>query len=309
MKFIEVNGIKLSRLMIGTGDIRKWNSTEMLDQFAAAGGTAIDTAHQYREAEKIVGQWLRETGNRDKMVIMTKGAHHDDGSPGARVTPEAIRKDLSESLERLGTDRIDLYALHRDDPSVPVGPVVEELNRQLEDGRVRAIGASNWTYLRIKEANEYAASHGLRGFMFNSVNLSLAKANEPRWEGCVSADEATGDWHKANQLPLLSWSAQAGGFFSGLFSSEDRSNAEMVRVYYSEDNWERYRRAVKLAEEKQVTPNQIALSFVLNRPFPTGAIIGPRSESELNDSLQAMSIELTRKQLEWLNLEREELAE
>ncbi|WP_372630835.1 aldo/keto reductase [Cohnella sp.] len=309
MKFIEVNGIKLSRLMIGTGDIRKWDSTEMLDQFAAAGGTAIDTAHQYREAEKIVGQWLRETGNRDKMVIMTKGAHHDDGSPGARVTPEAIRKDLSESLERLGTDRIDLYALHRDDPSVAVGPIVEELNRQLEDGRVRAIGASNWTYLRIKEANEYAATHGLCGFMFNSVNLSLAKANEPRWEGCVSADEATSDWHKANRLPLLSWSAQAGGFFSGLFSPEDRSNAEMVRVYYSEDNWERYRRAVKLAAEKQVTPNQIALSFVLSRPFPTGAIIGPRSESELNDSLQAMNIELTREQTDWLNLEREELAE
>lgn len=175
MKFVEVNGIKLSQLMIGTGDIKKWGSTEMLDQFVAAGGTAIDTAHQYREAEKIVGQWLRETGNRDRVVILTKGAHHDDGSPGARVTPEAIRKDLSESLERLGTDRIDLYALHRDDPSVPVGPVIEELNRHLEAGTVRAIGASNWTYLRIKEANEYAASHGLKGFMFNSVNLSLAR--------------------------------------------------------------------------------------------------------------------------------------
>jgi len=308
MKFIDVNGVKVSRLMIGTGDIKKWDSTEMLDQFIAAGGTTIDTAHQYREAEKILGKWLREKGNRDRVVVLTKGAHHDDGSPGARVNPEAIAKDLTESLERIGTDRIDLYALHRDDPSVPVGPIVEELNRHLEEGRVRAIGASNWTYRRIHEANEYARKNGLKGFMFNSVNLSLALANEPRWEGCVSADEATGDWHKANQLPLLSWSAQAGGFFSGLFSPEDRSNAEMVRVYYSEDNWERYRRAVKLAEEKNVSPTQIALSFVLNRPFPTGAIIGPRSSSELDDSLRAMDIELTREQLEWLNLERGEIA-
>lgn len=79
-------------------------------------------------------------------------------------------------------------------------------------------------------------------------------------------------------------------------------------MYYNEDNWERYRRAVKLAEMKGVSSNQIALAFVLNRPFPTGAIIGPRSQSELNDSLQAMNIELTGEQLEWLNLEREELA-
>ncbi|MFC5401522.1 aldo/keto reductase [Cohnella soli] len=309
MKFIDVNGVQLSRLMIGTGDIKKWNGTEMLDQFIAAGGTTIDTAHQYREAEKIIGQWLRETGNRDRVVILTKGAHHDDGSPGARVTPEAIAKDLSESLERFGTDRIDLYALHRDDPAVAVGPIIEELNRHLEAGTVRAIGASNWTYSRIQEANEYAANNGLKGFMFDSVNLSLALAKEPRWEGCVSADEATSDWHKRNQMPLLSWSAQAGGFFSGLFSPEDRSNAEMVRVYYSDDNWERYRRTVKLAEEKGVSPTQIALSFVLNRPFPTAAIIGPRSASELDDSLKAMNIELTREQLEWLNLERGEIAE
>ncbi|REE86214.1 aryl-alcohol dehydrogenase-like predicted oxidoreductase [Paenibacillus taihuensis] len=308
MEHLTINGVTLSRLLMGTGDISKFNGMEMLDVFAAAGGTTIDTAHQYRRAELTIGEWMAARGNRSRMVIMTKGAHHDDGSPGARVNAEAIRKDLYESLERLQTDYIDLYALHRDEPGTPVGPIMEELNRHLAEGRVRAIGASNWTYLRIQEANDYARANGLKGFMFSSTNLALATANEPRWVGCESADVATCQWHESNGLPLLSWSAQAGGFFTGLFSPEDRSNADMVRVYYNEDNWRRYERARALAARKGVSAMQIALSFVLNRSFPTGAIIGPRTEGELMDSVEAMGIELTAQELEWLDLKREELS-
>ena len=115
-----------------------------------------------------------------------KGAHHDHNGP--RVTKEAIRRDLLTSLERLRTDYVELYALHRDDPSVPVGEIIEALNEHIEAGRIGAIGGSNWTWQRPHAANDYAASHGLTGFTFSSPNLSLAKANEPFWEGCVSAD-------------------------------------------------------------------------------------------------------------------------
>ncbi|BBH23768.1 oxidoreductase [Paenibacillus baekrokdamisoli] len=306
MKFVDVNGIQLSSLIMGTGDLRKQNGTEMLDLYVNAGGTTLDTAHQYKQAEKIIGAWMKEKGNRDRLVIMTKGAHHDDGSPGPRVNPESIRKDLFESLDRLETGYIDLYALHRDDPSIHVGSIMEELNRHLADGRVRAIGASNWTHQRIQEANDYANSHGLSGFSFSSTNLALAVASEPRWAGCVSADVEACAWHERNQIPLLAWSSQAGGFFSGLFSPEDRSNEEMVRVYYTDDNWLRYERAKILAGEKGVTAIQIALAFVLQRSFPTGAIIGPRNGAELNDSLHALDILLTSQELEWLNLERGE---
>ncbi|MCC3375360.1 aldo/keto reductase [Cohnella sp. REN36] len=308
MKQMTINGVRLSRLILGTGDLRKLNGTSMLDAFVAAGGTTIDTAHQYTQAEKILGAWMAERGNRDRLVILTKGAHHDDGSPGPRVNPEAIDKDLHESLDRLGTSYIDLYALHRDDPQVPVGPVVEALNRHLDAGRIRAFGASNWTRERIQEANDYAAARGLAGFSFSSTNLALAEALEPRWPGSVAADAATRAWHERTQLPLLAWSAQAGGFFSGLFSPNDRSNAEMVRVYYSEDNWRRYDRAKRLAEVKGVSATQIALAYVLQRPYPTGAIIGPRSEAELRDSLDAEAIALSEGELAWLHLEREELA-
>ncbi|OPH50527.1 aldo/keto reductase [Paenibacillus ferrarius] len=311
MKYMQIQGVEkqISRLIMGTGDLRKLEEPEraMLDAFIAAGGNAFDTAHQYRNKEKILGQWLAEKNLREHVVILTKGAHHDDGSPGPRVNPQAIRKDLTESLERLGTDYVDLYALHRDDPSVAVGPIMEELNEHIQAKRIRAIGASNWSHDRVQEANEYAASHNLIGFAFNSPNLSLAKANEPRWEGCVSADEETCRWHAANQLPLFAWSSQAGGFFSGNFSPDDRTDEEMVRVYYSENNWERYRRAVKLAEEKQVTPIQIALSYVLNQSFPTCAIIGPRKPEELQSSIESMNLQLTPGEIDWLDLQKEEI--
>jgi aryl-alcohol dehydrogenase-like predicted oxidoreductase len=313
MKTMMIQGVNkaMSRLIMGTGDLRVLDEAKrlMLDAYIEAGGNVFDTAHQYRGKEQILGQWLAEKKIREKVVIMTKGAHHDDGSPGPRVNPQAIRKDLTESLERLGTDYIDLYALHRDDPSVEVGPIIEELNEQLESKRIRAIGASNWSYQRIQEANEYAAAHQLVGFNFSSTNLSLAKAKEPRWEGCVSADEDTCEWHKRNQLTLLSWSSQAGGLFSGNFSPDNLSDAEMVRVYYSDDNWERYRRTVKLAEQKQVSPIQISLSYVLHQSFPTCAIIGPRNPDELHDSVMAMNLPLTPAEVEWLDLKKEEIAQ
>lgn len=309
MKAMHIQGVDkaISRLIMGTGDLRKLEEPErmMLDAYIRAGGNTFDTAHQYRNKEVILGQWLAEKKLREQVVILTKGAHHDDGSPGPRVNPQAIRKDLLESLDRLGTDYVDLYALHRDDPDTAVGPIMEELNEHIQASRIRAIGASNWSFQRIQEANAYADTHGLIGFTFSSPNLSLAKPNEPRWEGCVSADGDTCAWHGYNQLPLLAWSSQAGGFFSGHFTPDNQENLEMVRVYYNDDNWERYRRAAKLAADKNVSPIQIALAYVLNQSFPTCAIIGPRNPDELQSSIEAMHIPFTPDELAWLNLERE----
>lgn len=297
--------IECSKLIMGTGDFFKLELDQafaILDDFVEAGGNLIDTAHGYIKAEEIVGKWLQLRDCRDKIIILSKGAHPDDGEPGNRVTPTAITKDLTESLERFNTSYIDLYALHRDDLTVEVGPIIDVLNEHIVAGRILAIGASNWTHQRIQEANEYAEKNGLIGFTFSSTNLSLAKCNEPRWEGCVSVDADALKWHKNNKLPLLSWSSQAGGFFSGNFTEEDLSNEEMVRVYYSPENWERFRRAEKLSKEKQVTPIQIALAYVLNQSFQTAAIIGPATVEEFNSSLQGTEIELTEQEIDWLDL-------
>jgi aryl-alcohol dehydrogenase-like predicted oxidoreductase len=280
---------------------------DILDAYVEIGGNTIDTAFIYMEgeSERAIGMWVQRRGNRDRINLWTKGAHPDEN--GSRVKPEIIREELLISLERLQTDYVDLYALHRDDPEVPVGVILEALNEQVEAGRIRAFGVSNWTHERIQEANDYAAQHGLVGISFNSPNLSLAKAKEPYWPGCVSADDATIEWHTRTGMPLFSWSSQARGFFSGRFSPEKPDHPDLVRVFYSDDNWERYRRAERLGRELGVPTIQVALAYVLNQPFPTAAIIGPQNRDEMLSCAAGANIRLTPEQLAWLDLKREEL--
>ncbi|MCM3748798.1 aldo/keto reductase [Paenibacillus pasadenensis] len=279
-----------------------------MDAFLAIGGNTVDTAFGYckGQSEEVLGRYMEERGNRDQIVIMTKGAHPDHTGP--RVNPEAIRSDLLTSLERLRTDFVDLYALHRDDPSVPVGIIMDALNEHVESGRIGAIGGSNWSWQRLQEANDYAAANGLTGFSFSSPNLSLAKAKEAYWPGCISADDETVRWHERQQIPLLSWSSQARGFFTGRFTPEIRDNHDLVRVFYSDENWERLKRAGQLAEQKGASTIQIALAYVLNQPFPACALIGAQNEAELKSCQLGAEIRLTKTELDWLDLKAESLA-
>ncbi|WP_213523299.1 aldo/keto reductase [Paenibacillus sp. J31TS4] len=312
MDYITIAGMgkPCSKLILGTDYYTPevyGKVSELLDEFVRIGGTAIDTANVYAggKSEGTIGRWMAERGNRESVVVLTKGAHHDANGP--RVTPEAIEQDLLLSLDRLQTDYIDLYALHRDDPGVPVGPIVEALNGHLEAGRIRAIGGSNWTHERLQEANDYAAAHGLTGFSFSSPNLSLAKANEPFWSGCVSADREACAWHERVQMPLLSWSSQARGFFTGRYSPDVRTGGDIERVFYSDGNWERLRRAERLAAEKGATTIEIALAYVLNQPFPTCALIGPQTKEEMHSCAAGAGIRLSREELDWLDLTGERL--
>ncbi|WP_338554332.1 aldo/keto reductase [Paenibacillus sp. KS-LC4] len=307
MEYLKVHGLdkSVSRLMKGSDYFtheRYDKAAANLDAFFAIGGNSIDSAHIYcgGQSEEVIGRYLKERGNREQWVILTKGAHHDQNGP--RVSSEAIRSDLNKSIERLQTDYIDMYALHRDDPAVPAGEVIDILNEHIASGTVRTIGVSNWSWQRIKEANAYAAAKGLVGFSFNSPNFSLAKANEPFWAGCVSADEETSAWHEATQMPLFSWSSQARGFFTERFTPEDRSNADLVRVFYSDGNWERLERAKQLAARKGVTAIQIALAYVLNQPFPTCALIGAQSLEELRSCDEGALVKLTAEERNWLDL-------
>ena len=160
-----VNGAA-SRLILGTaspsfssgGDNRK-----LLDAAIDMGINVIDTARNYGLAEKAIGDWLRHSKCRDKVIILSKCAH-PNLLGRKRVTEKDIRKDFEKSSRLLGTDYIDIYLLHRDDPEVDVGVAVEVLNALHQEGKIGAFGASNWTYQRIAEANRYANAHGLIPF-------------------------------------------------------------------------------------------------------------------------------------------------
>jgi aryl-alcohol dehydrogenase-like predicted oxidoreductase len=296
----------LSRLVLGTmhfrDDAMAW-PRELLDEWAAIGGNVLDCAHNYGEgsSERAVGRWLRDSGLRQRTVVLTKGAHPDER--GARVTPEAITADLRESLQRLDLDSVDLYLLHRDDPRVPVGPLLEVLTHHRREGRIGAFGASNWTAARLAEARRHAQEHGLDAFSCSSPNLSLARQNVPPWPGCVSASPPQERaWYEATQTPVFAWSSQAGGFFALPPELVARGDTLVGRVYASPENDERRRRAVLLADRKGVKPHQIALAWVLHQPFPTYALIGPASLAELHDSVEALDVDLTAEELDWLDL-------
>jgi aryl-alcohol dehydrogenase-like predicted oxidoreductase len=264
-------------------------SFELLDAWIGAGGNVVDTAARYRDgdSEAVLGRWLEHhPGGRERLVVVSKGAHPPvpDYRP-PRVNPGAIASDLRESTERLGGPP-DLYLLHRDDPSVPVGPLIEALNEHMAAGGFRAFGASNWTTGRIEEANAYAAARGLEGFCCSSPHLSLATWSEPPWPDTVSAaDAASRAWYARTGIPVFAWSAQARGFFVN-------PSAE-ARAYGTAENLERHARAAELGRRTGRTANDVALAWVLHQPFPTFAVIGPQSVAELESSLGALEVELT----------------
>jgi predicted dehydrogenase/aryl-alcohol dehydrogenase-like predicted oxidoreductase len=303
MKYGQLAGVDklVSRLVMGVDNQSTWShASVMFDDFFEQGGNCFDSAYIYGmgRCEVVLGQWIKNRGIREQVVILDKGAH----TP--HCNPQALNSQFLESLERLQTDYVDVYMMHRDNPAIPVGEFVTVLNEHKNAGRMHAFGVSNWSIERIQEANAWAAEHGLSGFSAISNNFSLARMIDPVWAGCISAsDAASRVWLTETQMPIMPWSSQARGFFTGRAHPDDHSDAELVRCWYSADNFQRLERVNQMAQTRGVLPINIALAYVLNQPFPTFPLIGPRLLSETRTSLPALTVELSPEEVRWLNLE------
>ncbi len=316
MNYGQVPGVEkpVARIVQGTVMVRseeerqEERSFALLDDVFAQGGTTFDTAHQYGggDSERTFGRWVRDRGLREEVVVIGKGAHHNEDRK--RVTPFDITADLYDSLARLGFDYIDLYLLHRDDPSVPVGPIVEVLNEHKEEGRIHAFGGSNWRPERLREANDYASENGLTPLVASSPNLSLAVQFEEPWPDCVSISEGEEDrrWYEETRMPLFTWSTLAGGFFSGRFTRDnlDTFDANLDRIcvetYCYEENFRRLDRVGVLAREKGLTVPQVALAYALNQPLEIFALVGCNTGEEFGANVEADAVALTAGELAWL---------
>ncbi|WP_312805359.1 aldo/keto reductase [Agrobacterium cavarae] len=270
-----------------------------LDSFYEAGGNLFDTAFVYGggKTEAIFGDWHTSRNvPREEIVLIGKGAH----SP--LCYPDMIAKQLDQSLNRLKTDYVDIYFMHRDNTDVPVGEFVDAMDAEVQRGRIRGIfGGSNWTRQRMDEATAYAEKTGKTAPGALSNNFSLAEMLDPIWAGCVAAsDEPWKEWAKERQIPNFAWSSQGRGFFTDRAGRDKRDDEEIVRVWYSERNFERRDRAIELAKELGRHPIHIALAYVIAQPFPVIPLIGPRTIAELEDSLSALDIKLTPEQVRWL---------
>ncbi|MDE2863200.1 MAG: aldo/keto reductase [Chloroflexota bacterium] len=313
MRFTSIAGINrpVSRVVLGTEDyfLHQYDHhARILDAWIAGGGTALDTARLYAtldgvpNSELVVGRWLAERGNREQVTIITKGAHPRGGDDSGLgwVSKEVIDNDVLASLEALRTDWIDIWLFHRDNPNVEVAPIMDCINAHIADGRIRAIGASNWTLDRFEEANRYAADNGLQGFSLLSNHFGLATQQAPRWPGCVSLLPDQRRRLIASGRPNLAWSSQCGGFFAGIYDPADRSNEPMVATYYAEENFARLDRARELAAEIGISPMQVALSYTLSQEFDSLGVFWSANERELAETLAAVDLVLSPDQIGFL---------
>ena len=319
MKYGSIPGVTkpVSRLVQGTANT-VFNPSEpaqafaLLDMAMEFGINTFDTAHVYGEGnEAMLGNWVRERGVKDKVVILAKGAHPYGRT---RVTPEDIESDLTESMARQKTDYFDLYVLHRDDPAVPVGPIVEALNKHKAAGKIGAFGGSNWAWERIKEANDYAAAHNLTPFAVTSPNYSLAEMYAPPWDDCLSISGSQGqaarNYYAETGISVMPWSSMAGGFFADTYHrdnletfSKDNYFAQIcIKCYCGETNFQRLDRARELAQSKNLSVAQIALAFTFSQPMNLFPLVSSLTKEQFAANAAAIDVTLTPSETAYLDL-------
>ena len=310
-----VSQIALGTAFYSIDSKEKW--FELLDEYVNFGGAILDTARGYGVSENVLGLWMEARSTRHQIIIQTKcGLTGADGYLPAQNFPEVVREEITTSLQALRTDYTDVLLPHRDNQEMPVAGILAPLNNELANGRIHAFGASNWEYRRLTEANKYADKHGMKSFAVVSNNISLALPTAAFYKGLVSTDKVDERWHQETGIPLIPWSSQAGGFYTGQYTPQMRDDftldsseldgftSRMLKVYGTDENFERLTRAKQLGEEKGgYTAVEIALAWLLHKPFPLVPVVGPRTQEELASCVQATSLSLTEQEIKWLNLE------
>jgi len=282
---------------------------ELMDRVLESGINAFDTARSYGRAEETVGRWMQARGNRESLILLTKGGDVRDGR--VEVNARVIREQMARSLEALQTPCVDIYLLHRDDPNTPPEEMIDMLNEARAEGKIRVFGVSNWTHQRIAQANRYAKEHGLEGFSVSSPNYGLARQmQDPYGGGCVtlSGPENAGAraWYTENGMPVIAYSSLGRGFFSGRFRSFDGEAARRVldpfaqRGYLYPENMERLRRAETLAERDGMTVPEIAMRYVFGSGMNVFAVVSTTSRERMEMNIRAAAHPLAMEDIAFL---------
>lgn len=299
--------LSLSKIVLGTcyfgTDIPEDVSYDMLDAYYAAGGRTLDTARAYGQdadgrsaSEQTVGNWIQTRGLREEITLVTKGGHpHFSDMHASRLSEAEIYADFEASLRDLSADRVDVYFLHRDDASIPVGRIMDILDRLVKEGRVRALGASNWSVSRILEANAYALEKGKTPFTVSQIQWSLAASTPEAWNDdtlvCMT-DEEYAAYLRAG-IPVMAYSPQAKGIFSKYIAGGEAALGHKIRErFLTEENLRRIERVRTLSELSGLSPAAVALAYITCNPLEGFAIVGCSSVAQLRDSLSAADLEL-----------------
>lgn len=301
-------------LCFGTADFddrsKKDEYFSQLDKYVECGGTCIDTARVYCDfveggadvSESVIGEWLENRGNRDNIIVCTKGGHppfYDMKS--SRLSKKELDKDLSRSLECLKTDYIDIYLLHRDDTSIPVEEIMPILDEYVKSGRVHFIGASNWGVERIAEANRFAIQNGYEPFRISQINYSLAhtSANMFEDETLVCMDLNQYNWYRDNNFPVMAFSPQAKGFFTRIAQGLGVKNL-MEGRFVSTANLARISRVKQYCEKTGLTPAVVTLAYLNSHGFPVTSVFSAGKLEHIAEDMTAQDIVFDNKTIAFL---------
>lgn len=311
-RYLGSTGLKVSELCLGSMTFGRESNEEisrqMLDRFAEAGGNFIDTANVYSlgASEEIVGRWLKNK-QRDDFVIATKVRFPmGEGPNDAGLSRKHILAAAESSLTRLGTDYIDLYQVHSWDEVTPLEETLGTLNMLVQSGKVRYIGASNFSGWQLQKAIDMSRQRGWEPFCCVQPQYNLL-CRSTEWEVLpVCQNEG---------LAVIPWSPLRGGWLSGKFRrgmmeppegtrvkvAEEKGWGETWSAYNNEHTWSVLDTLLAIAKEVGKTPAQVAIRWLMQRPGVTVPIIGARTMKQLEDNLGACAWSLGEKDMARLN--------
>ncbi len=273
-------------------------SFEVLDAYTAAGGNFIDTSNSYLvehgRSEKIIGRWMADRGNRDELVVATKVG----GGKGAlrKLRPETIEREARASLDRLQTDRIDLYYAHFDDEETPLGASLSAFDALVEAGTVRHLGASNYSPERLTEALELQSVRGLAPFTVLQPHYNLVERD---FEGTLLPVADAWD------LAVVPYFALAKGFLTGKYRPGGKAvrshRAEAASAYLDNGGAAVLEALDEVAAEHDAPVAAIALTWLLAHPRVVAPIASARTVEQLEQILPAATLELTPQEIDRLS--------
>ncbi len=302
--------IPLSKIVFGCENPlmvqgKYFRSRMLLDAAFEQGIHVYDTARVYGQSERVLGKWINQRKIRDKVVVISKGCHPN---PAMRITAEALREDLEESLRQLDTSYIDIYLLHRDSLETDISAILIELNRYQSEGKIKVFGVSNWTSERIQYANECAAKMGLNGFAASSPNFGVAIQKGDPWKGgvSISGNEKEIAWYSQNCMPVFAYSCLGRGLFSGKIRSgtikrdKEKIDQYAIQGYWCEENIQRLERVEVVAKKKGATVAQIAMAYVINSEMNAFPIVRLSTKKRIQEAAGACNINISEGERKWI---------
>ena len=302
-------GLEIAPLVFG-GNVFGWTidqatSFKLLDAFVGSGFNAIDTADMYSkwvpehkggESETIIGEWMKRSANRSKVIIATK-VGMDMGGGNKGLSRAHILRSAEDSLRRLQTDYIDLYQSHLDDPETPFEETLGAYAELIKQGKVRAIGASNYKGERLAEALETSRKSGLPAYQTLQPNYNLIDRAE--YENTLEPLCAKEGLGVINYFPL------AAGFLSGKYRSEadtaGKPRARNVTRHLNERGFKILDALDAVAKKFKATPARISLAWLLARPSITAPIASATNLDQWKDLVASVELRLDRESIEFLN--------